>query len=102
MPTLPSLSLSDRESLAGRSKNSPIEKAVCDWRHIIIKKLCHRVITFTHLTASNQSSLRLLRAGIAGALSLDRLLHEKSRHPRSFNPHAVHRIPAPTPAAYHR
>ncbi len=47
IPTLPSLSLSDRESLAGRSKNSPIEKAVCDRRHIIIKKLCHRVITFT-------------------------------------------------------
>ena len=36
-----------KTTLAGRSKNSPIEKAVCDRRHIIIKKLCHRVITFT-------------------------------------------------------
>jgi hypothetical protein len=44
---LPFPSLSDGESLAGWSKNSPIEKAVCDMRHIIIKKLCLQVITFT-------------------------------------------------------
>src|SRR5437016_1734037 len=44
---MPSLSPSIGESLAGRSKNSPIEKAVCDRRHIIIKKLRHQVITFT-------------------------------------------------------
>jgi hypothetical protein len=31
------------------SKNSPIEKAVCERRHILIKKLCHQVITFTKM-----------------------------------------------------
>ncbi len=30
-----------------RSKKSPVEKAVYDRRQIRIKKLCHRVITFT-------------------------------------------------------
>jgi hypothetical protein len=49
---MPSLSLRDGESLAGRSKNSPVEKAVCERRHIIIKKLCHRVITFTPLSVA--------------------------------------------------
>jgi hypothetical protein len=44
---LPFLSLSDGESFAGWSKNSPIEKAVCDRSHIILKKLRHQVITFT-------------------------------------------------------
>ena len=60
---MPSLSLSDGESLAGRSKKSPVEKAVCDRRHIIIKKLCHRVITFTPgriLLVKQQVSLQLI------------------------------------------
>jgi len=46
---LPFLPLSDGESFAGWSKNSPIEKAVCERRHIIIKKLRHQVITFTEV-----------------------------------------------------
>ncbi len=44
---MPFLSISDGESFAGWSKNSPIEKAVRDRRHTIIKKLRHQVITFT-------------------------------------------------------
>jgi hypothetical protein len=49
MPAWPFSSLSDGETFAGRSKYSPIEKAVCGKRHRIIKKLHHQVITFTGL-----------------------------------------------------
>ncbi len=50
-------SLSDGESFACWSKHSPIEKAVCDRCHIIIKKLRHQVITFTVFDGTNSRNI---------------------------------------------
>ena len=52
MPAWSFSSLSDGETFAGRSKYSPIEKAVCGKRHRIIKKLHYQVITFTRCEVS--------------------------------------------------
>ena len=53
---MPFPSLSDGKGFAGWFKSFLFEKAICDKRHIIIKKLCHRVnhIYIQYVIALNQ------------------------------------------------